>query len=256
MYAETGGSGSPAGSPNAKAARESAGAEALLRKCRSISKDSLESPCRAASKEGSPSGAVFRLYLYDPAVEERRADGLYDHDRPAFVMWRDDAGSEWWLVQWQCDLCRNTPGLTPSCICHQKTESSLSLRHRLRVVGEAPCHYMEAKIRMEEGGAADPLPGPGPRPRLTCNRREKTLVMRMPKWNNAEQSLVLPCTKLLDGQKLLDSAKNLQLTLKENPRRVVCQYGKVGPNSFVLDFTYPLTLAQAFGIVLSTVFWH
>jgi len=55
-------------------------------------------------------------------------------------------------------------------------------------------------------------------------------------------------------------AKNLspesqQLALEQAPSRVVCQYGKLGPDSFGLHFEYPLNTIQAFGISLTTLLW-
>ncbi|CAE7873610.1 tub-1 [Symbiodinium sp. KB8] len=50
-------------------------------------------------------------------------------------------------------------------------------------------------------------------------------------------------------------AKNFQLALRQKPQHVICQYGKLGPTNFGLDFRYPMSVIQAFGAAMSTLFW-
>jgi len=80
---------------------------------------------------------------------------------------------------------------------------------------------------------------------------EGFLVSRLPKWSEKVESLVLD----FKGRRVQPSAKNFQLALEGQTERAVCQYGKVGPNSFGLDYRHPLTVAQAFGLSLTTLLW-
>jgi len=49
------------------------------------------------------------------------------------------------------------------------------------------------------------------------------------------------------------SVKNFQLIDSANYDDVLLQFGRVGDNKFNMDFTYPLTPLQAFGICLSSM---
>jgi len=59
------------------------------------------------------------------------------------------------------------------------------------------------------------------------------------------------------GRVTLASVKNFQLvagnneTDAENASPIVLQFGKVGKNTFTMDFQYPLSVMQAFSICLS-----
>lgn len=98
------------------------------------------------------------------------------------------------------------------------------------------------------------------------------LVKRWKKQKKASQVTVIalknkkpvwdPVTKgyCLDfrGRVTEPSVKNFQLVActgndDQGTGRVVLQFGKNGPDSYVLDFSHPLTPAQAFGIALSSV---
>jgi len=43
--------------------------------------------------------------------------------------------------------------------------------------------------------------------------------------------------------------------LEQKPHHTLCQYGKIGNTTFGLDFKYPLSAAQAFGMAMSTLYW-
>ena len=47
------------------------------------------------------------------------------------------------------------------------------------------------------------------------------------------------------------SVKNFQLVSEDDPEHVVCQFGKCGPDAFILDFQAPFNAAQAFAVALS-----
>ncbi|CAJ2661480.1 tubby-like protein 8 [Trifolium pratense] len=49
------------------------------------------------------------------------------------------------------------------------------------------------------------------------------------------------------------SVKNFQLTLEENGKQTILQLGRLGKSTFVMDYRYPLTGYQAFGICLASI---
>lgn len=53
------------------------------------------------------------------------------------------------------------------------------------------------------------------------------------------------------GRVTLASVKNFQLVSEDDPEHVVCQFGKCGPDAFILDFQAPFNAAQAFAVALS-----
>ena len=53
------------------------------------------------------------------------------------------------------------------------------------------------------------------------------------------------------GRVSVPSVKNFQLSSRDEPDHVVCQFGKVGDDRFHLDFKAPLNAFQAFAIALT-----
>jgi len=79
--------------------------------------------------------------------------------------------------------------------------------------------------------------------------RIKSYVNNPPRWNDAMGAYVLN----FSGRVTMASVKNFQLINEEDPDKVVLQFGRVGPNTFTCDFSYPLSPIQAFGICLSSL---
>lgn len=81
------------------------------------------------------------------------------------------------------------------------------------------------------------------------------LKNKQPQWNEETQSYVLN----FGGRVTVASVKNFQI-VHENDRNVslnlvdyiVMQFGRVGRDTFTLDYQYPLCAIQAFGIALSS----
>merc|ERR1712060_178485 len=86
----------------------------------------------------------------------------------------------------------------------------------------------------------------------TDNLEIQQLTTMKPVWNEEIQSLVLD----FKGRPAQSSAKNFQIALRQKPTHVICQYCKLGPTKFGLDFKYPLSVIQAFGISMTTLFWR
>jgi len=174
------------------------------------------------------------IHLYDPT----EASNLFDAQRPAFSMTCNSARTEWSLYRDRCDNCRHTAARNEVCRCCGGRSELLRVRHEDVEIGDGVNHCMDVYV---------------PSTRSDPNVGETIhLVSKMPTWNDSVECLVLD----FKGRNVLASAKNFQLAVDgDDLERVVCQYSKVGGRSFGLDFTYPLTVAQAFGISLSTAFW-
>eukprot|EP00997_Jenningsia_sp_PLL12_P007010 NODE_3608_length_753_cov_75.953125_g3026_i0.p1 GENE.NODE_3608_length_753_cov_75.953125_g3026_i0~~NODE_3608_length_753_cov_75.953125_g3026_i0.p1 ORF type:complete len:178 (+),score=52.33 NODE_3608_length_753_cov_75.953125_g3026_i0:32-535(+) len=68
-----------------------------------------------------------------------------------------------------------------------------------------------------------------------------------PHWNEQLRAYVLN----FGGRVTMPSIKNFQLVDRESPNQVMLQFGKVDTNRFNLDFQYPISGLQAFGVALS-----
>jgi len=77
----------------------------------------------------------------------------------------------------------------------------------------------------------------------------QVLTNRTPKWNARIGKWMLN----FKGRVTKASVKNFQLVETANYEKVLLQFGRVGDHKFTMDFTYPLTPLQAFGICLSSI---
>lgn len=190
------------------------------------------------------------FFLYNPS--ER--DQLYDPSSPAFTMTFNKEKTEWRVVQERCEQCRFAPRRL-SCACHGKQQVAW-VRHIRKPVGDGIFNYMEVHVPglYSDGSRVVwcPLLGRGDLGAEPDGGREaQKLVARRPQWNDEVESLVLD----FKGRHIQSSAKNFQLALQQKPEHVICQYGKIGPQTFSLDFKYPLSVVQAFAVSLTTLFW-
>lgn len=192
------------------------------------------------------------FFLYDP----KDPRGLYDPLAPAFVLGYDQAHTEWRLLQEHCDHCRLAPAHL-SCARAGRRQQLAFARHYRKTVGGGVCNCMEAVI---PGIYSDhtavtwcPMLGREDLGSMQEDRSGETqqLVTALPGWNEEVGSLVMD----FKGRNISSSAKNFQLALRQRPDHVICQFGKLGPTSFGLDFKYPLSAAQAFGLAMTTIFW-
>ena len=89
---------------------------------------------------------------------------------------------------------------------------------------------------------------------LSCKNKKKTaaglfpMINKPPRWNDQVGAYVLN----FNGRVTMASVKNFQLIHPEEAERVVLQFGRVGKDKFTMDFMWPMTPAQAFGICLSS----
>jgi len=171
---------------------------------------------------------LVEFFLYDP----RDAGGLFDPQRPAFIMSRNACKTEWKITQEGQDTCQeNLPAaFQPG---QKGRREVLTIQHKRRNIGNGVNYVMEVTLP-------------------TIGQETPTkLVTRAPEWNSEVGSLVLD----FKGRSVSASAKNFQLSPEDRPSHVSCQFGKLAGNTFGLDFRYPLTVIQAFGISMSTVLW-
>jgi len=71
---------------------------------------------------------------------------------------------------------------------------------------------------------------------------------RQPNWNDKTQSYVLN----FNGRVTQASVKNFQITESDNPQSTIMQFGRIRNDNFTMDYRYPLSAVQAFGIALSS----
>lgn len=191
------------------------------------------------------------FYLYNPSD---KGVNLFNADKPAFAMTWNNERTEWRLVQERCENCQFSPKHL-TCSCYGKQQVAW-IRHHCKPVGDGIFNCMEIHVPglYADGGRVVwcPLLGRGDLSQPIDDSHEaQKLVTKQPTWNEEVESLVLD----FKSRHILSSAKNFQLVLSQKPDHVLCQYGKIGPQTFSLDFKYPLSVIQAFGTSLTTLFW-
>jgi len=180
--------------------------------------------------------ARIDFFLYDPKTQP----ALFDSKRPAFTLTCNAARKEWRLLQERCDNCRCSPcHMAQGRGCCGQSELFFA-QHFSQAVGEGVNHCMDVVIPTVERSAED-----------TPDESELRLITRLPVWSDKVDSLVLD----FKGRRVQPSAKNFQLMPEDRPKTTMLQYGKIGQNTFGLDFRHPLTVAQAFGLSLTTLLW-
>jgi hypothetical protein len=193
------------------------------------------------------------FFLYNP--DDKEASTLLDLNRPAFSMTWNDNRTEWRLVQEKCEHCQFSPRHLSCCASCGKQQVAF-IRHGRHNIGDGVFNNMELIVPGLHSDESRviwcPRLGRGD---LAVEPQEpfesQELVTRAPAWNDEVESLVLD----FKGRKVQSSAKNFQLSLGQRPEHVICQYGKIAPHTFSLDFRYPLSCIQAFGTSITTMFW-
>jgi len=158
------------------------------------------------------------------------------------------------LVQEKCENCQFSPKHL-SCACKGKQQVAF-IRHSRSPIGDGIFNRMEVHVPGLYSDESRVIWCPRLGRENLANPRDDSyeaqrLVTKKPVWNDEVESLVLD----FKGRSIQSSAKNFQLSLSQRPEHVICQYGKIGSNSFSLDFRYPLSVIQAFGTSLTTMFW-
>lgn len=199
-----------------------------------------------------PENRKVHFFLYNPTDKKK---SLFDPSRPAFTMSWNEARVEWKMVQDKCENCQFSPKHS-SCACCGKQQVAF-IRHHREPIGDGIFNCMEVHIpglysdesrviwcpKLGRGNLGDDP--------LDDSFESQRLITKKPAWNDEVESLVLD----FKARSIQSSAKNFQLSMGARPEHVICQYGKIGANTFSLDFRYPLSVIQAFGTALSTMFW-
>lgn len=200
-----------------------------------------------------PEARKVQFHLYNP--NEKEPSSLFDVARPSFTMTWNEAKTEWRLVQEKCEHCQFSPKHL-SCACCGKQQVAF-IKHSRTPIGDGIFNCMEVHVPGLYSDESRVIWCPklgrgnlGAEPLDDCCESQK-LVTKKPVWNDEVESLVLD----FKGRGITSSAKNFQLGLGRKPEHVICQYGKIGTNTFSLDFRYPLSIIQAFAIAMTTVFW-
>lgn len=74
------------------------------------------------------------------------------------------------------------------------------------------------------------------------------LTNKKPRWNDQVGAYVLN----FNGRVTMASVKNFQLVLPDDHETVILQFGRVGKDSFTMDFRFPISPIQAFAVCLSS----
>ncbi|GMR36620.1 hypothetical protein PMAYCL1PPCAC_06815 [Pristionchus mayeri] len=86
--------------------------------------------------------------------------------------------------------------------------------------------------------------------RYKCKRFEDIVKMtnKAPMWSEDSQSFVLN----FHGRVTQASVKNFQIVHEKDEEYIVMQFGRVSHDMFSMDFRYPLSAVQAFGIAMTS----
>ncbi|XP_070943489.1 tubby-related protein 2 isoform X3 [Macaca nemestrina] len=77
------------------------------------------------------------------------------------------------------------------------------------------------------------------------------LHSKTPSWNKENGVYTLN----FHGRVTRASVKNFQIVDPKHPEHLVLQFGRVGPDTFTMDFCFPFSPLQAFGVCLSSFSW-
>jgi hypothetical protein len=192
--------------------------------------------------------------LYDPQDRDSRSD------KPAFSMTGQRDAAEWTVYQERCERCQLSPWHT-SCAGRGRQQVA-HISHAQDEVDGDVVNSTEIRLpgRHQDGSQVlwCPLLGKGdlanaPEEEIGCEVRR--LVARTPEWRcygeEDDGDLELP----FRNREVLPSAKNLMLGPASRPEQVVLQHGKIGPQTFALDFRYPMSVVQAFAVSVSTLLY-
>lgn len=189
-----------------------------------------------------------QFFLPDP-VEREQGLSPFDHSRPAFTLAYVE--KHWRLVQETCEHCAF---VSPQMSCDLRGKQQIaSISTTWTPVGEEASHQMDVNIPAicSDGSRVVwcPCTGHGDlaKPSEPSCREVLRLRTKQPIWDSDAECMTLT----FKGRNVVASAKNFQVVLAHKPRRIVCQYGKIGPNSFGLDIRHPLSVIQAFAMAMA-----
>lgn len=160
---------------------------------------------------------------------------------------KGSAPSSWHLVRaGGCEGCFFSPKRW-ACGCRGRRQVLAEVQQSAKQSGSGVCKSLEANI---------PALRPDGTPVVWCplldgqgGREALGLATRSPTWSDEFQCFVSDFV----GRTVTPSPDNFQLVVSDKPDEMICQYCKIGPMSYGLDFKHPLSVIQAFGLALTTV---
>mmetsp|Transcript_46457 Transcript_46457/g.86858 ORF Transcript_46457/g.86858 Transcript_46457/m.86858 type:complete len:280 (-) Transcript_46457:166-1005(-) len=169
-------------------------------------------------------------------------EGLQSGLGPAFLLRSSQKLDSWLLTSSRCEQCE----ARGSRQCG--TRELCRMSHYSERVGEGNAFCMDVELpELTEEGRSSVVCS-------VCTREEIggcVLSTRRPRWNPRQKTLTLD----FHGRCNMASAKNFQLEAENDSSKVTLLYGKVEANKFVLDYSHPLGMVQAFAAALSASHW-
>lgn len=199
-------------------------------------------------------GLRFDIYVSHDGAPPLVARSLFARSAPPepaptfTLMASDGERNDWALISLQCERCSSN-GKRRCGVRHM-----MRARHYLEPVGAGQAFCMDVlfPMRIESGARAVFCQSCGCGGSAANGRWSPELTSRRPKWNTKHKSLSLD----FRGRATMASAKNFQLESTASPRKPLFLYGKVADNKFVLDYSAPLGMVQAFAAALSVSHWQ
>lgn len=200
--------------------------------------------------KAAANGNRFDIYLSRdgaPPLVSRTffGKGAPTEPEPSFTMIASDSErNQWALASLQCE----------SCASHGRrrcgTRQVMCVRHYLEPVGAGQAFCMDVFFpAMQDRGVGCVVCG-------ACGGADaawtQELSSRRPKWNIKNKSLSLD----FRGRAKLASAKNFQLENPSLSQKAFLLFGKVSEDKFVLDYSSPMGMVQAFAAALSVTHWQ
>jgi len=207
-------------------------------------------------------------------LREKQSLELYVEEGNVFVLSATRKGKEWIISEQQQGAAPRKP-IARLRTGKERTFSCVRARHEGHATAPELLHVTHATQQLSDElpdlnvmrtamprpplGVLDAQPGSlGELLARAVERRERApehvtvLESRKPKWNARTETYELP----FGGRANWASARNFQLVERgEPPDRVVLLYGKMEEDEFALDFAAPLSLLNAFAVVLTTWGW-
>lgn len=161
---------------------------------------------------------------------------------PSFLLTSNHKKNQWSLSSVRCQQCESRG----TRLCGTRELGRMS--HYCEAVGSGNAFCMDVEIPevQEDGSSSIVCP--------VCSDPDIggcLLSTRRPKWNERKQSLTLD----FRGRCSIASAKNFMLEAENNPSTITLLFGKISKSKFVLDYSYPLSMVQAFAAALTATHW-
>jgi hypothetical protein len=163
--------------------------------------------------------------------------------QPVFTLSFDESTTEWQLDSNCCesDVYRSYKTPMPPRAGGKTLMRASQMKEKIGL-GVALVMDVDVPEVSEQSGRSTWSP-------LPCDAEPQcVLTSKRPVWSRKLQSLTMD----FNGRVKCASAKNVQLLMGDDLKLV---FGKVKPGNFILDFEHPLSVAQAFAIGLTTMFW-